>query len=54
MLKLIDQLLAFPNDKDDAPDALEGGIYYINQKKKRGGKSTHKAGKYIKSSSRAA
>lgn len=31
MQTLIDQLLAFPTGHDDGPDALEGGIWYLNR-----------------------
>jgi hypothetical protein len=48
MQTLIDQFLAFPNGADDGPDAVEGGVYYL-QKRTRGPKSTangRRMGKY--------
>lgn len=31
MQKLVGQLLGFPTGHDDGPDALEGGVYYLNR-----------------------
>ncbi len=53
MLTLRDQFLAFPNGKDDGPDACEGGIYLLNKQKPSRDKQ-RRSGTYKRNKHRAA
>lgn len=51
MQRLVSQLLKFPVGKDDAPDALEGGLFYL-QKSSRASKFKPRVGNYTRNSAR--
>lgn len=53
MQRLVSQLLAFPNDHDDGPDALEGGIWILN-KRTRASNHRPRSGKYKQNTTRRA
>lgn len=50
MQEVVNQLLGFPFGHDDAPDALEGGIYYL-QRSRRSSNFNPRLGSYKRSSS---
>lgn len=53
MQRLISQIIAFPYDHDDGPDALEGGIFILN-KRTRAANHRPRAGKYRQNENRRA
>lgn len=49
---LVQQFLGFPFGKDDGPDAVEGGIYYLQGSSRSTGSGLLRSGSYRKNTNR--